>query len=282
MKKFFLWFVGFSCGLFGQEADTLKILTWNICMLPEPVKVAQAKRLKHIAEVLRSSDYDVIALQEVFLDKSVKFLKKYLSDKYPYVAGPPRRKFALKLTGGVYVFSKYPIKKWFAFNYSACKGWDCLASKGVVVAEIQLPRKKIQVLATHLQAGRKFQAVREEQYREIREVLDNIKEENVPQFIVGDLNTSKKVHSYKRMLATLQAEDPSGNQEFFTSYGDENDLAKFRGEGGKGKMLDYILVRSLRRVKVLQLKVRRFRREWEENRRDLSDHFGYEGVFVIR
>ncbi len=198
MHKIIFLFGVFFFGAFGQRKDTLKILTWNICMLPKTVNVAQEKRLQLVAEVLKNKDYDVIALQEVFWDKSVKFLKKYLSEKYPYIAGPPRKKFALFFTGGVYIFSKYPISHWFAFNYSSCGGWDCLASKGAVVAEIQLPDQKVQVLATHLQAGKKFQHIREKQYREIRNVLDAIYKEGVSQFIVGDLNTSKKLHSYKK------------------------------------------------------------------------------------
>ena len=67
---------------FCQAQDSLKILSWNIQMLPRGVKGNnKAKRARIIAEELKQRHYDVIVFQELFYQRSRAILLKQLKEK---------------------------------------------------------------------------------------------------------------------------------------------------------------------------------------------------------
>ena len=68
-----------------ETNDTLKILSWNIQMLPsfyapftKLVRKKQSKRIPEIIKYLEKSTYDVVVLQEVFDVQMRNKLKKQL------------------------------------------------------------------------------------------------------------------------------------------------------------------------------------------------------------
>ena len=174
-------------------ADELKLMTWNVYMLPKPIKNSHQKTRTHaIAENLLNSDYDVIFLQEAFSGYFRRTLKEKLRAKYPYYH-KTKKKFGIYpfMGPGLVAFSRYPMKKVDHVYYKDCTGPDCYASKAVQLVEITLPSgKTLQVANTHLQAGQsqEKQDIRKSQLNQIREFLLENKKSGTPQLLVGDLN----------------------------------------------------------------------------------------------
>ena len=72
----------------------LKILTWNIQMLPKmSMKCkSQSKRSKAIIETLKNQDYDIIVFQEVFNEEIFRKMYRGLKNEYPYHTGMPMKR----------------------------------------------------------------------------------------------------------------------------------------------------------------------------------------------
>lgn len=174
-------------------ADELKLMTWNVYMLPKPIKNSHQKdRSQAIADQLKASDYDVIFLQEAFSWYFRSTVKEALKDKFPHYSRL-KKKFGIYpfFSPGLVAFSKYPMKKIDHTYFSKCEGADCYSSKGVQLLEITLPSgKSIQIANTHMQAGsqEKHAQIRKIQLGQIRDLLLKNKKDGIPQLLVGDLN----------------------------------------------------------------------------------------------
>jgi endonuclease/exonuclease/phosphatase family metal-dependent hydrolase len=276
--------------------DSIKVLTWNIQMLPRFVNSnGKIKRARAIVDKLKQGSYDVIAFQELFHARSRRIITRGLSGSYPYHTRILNKKtFSLKSNGGVMLFSKHPIKTSYQIRYKARMGFDRFSRKGAVLAEIDVKGKRVQVAGTHLQAFGD-QSILYSQYHQLaEELLKPNSRPGIPQLLCGDFNTLKTVPTrlpadispdfidrlprYHYMLSTLEANDGelTGEQQF-TMDRPYNDLCRTRKEFRL--LLDYILLRpngiadlSIRR------KVEIMRHQWDQYHRDLSDHFGLEAV----
>ena len=102
--------------VYDLQKDTLRVLSWNIKMLPgiylnKHNKQKIARRSKAISKEILKKKYDIIVFQEAFNFNSRRIIKKNLADKYPYIYKPLNYKlFSLKGNGGVWVLSKIPLK----------------------------------------------------------------------------------------------------------------------------------------------------------------------------
>lgn len=283
-------------GGLSHAQDSLKILTWNVQMLPRFVNSnGKAKRARAIVDQLRQRPYDVIAFQELFHARSRRIITKGLSEHYPHHTRVLNKKtFSVKSNGGVMLFSRHAIVESHEIRYKARMGFDRLSRKGAVLAELEVRGKKVQVAGTHLQAFGE-QSILYSQYSQLsEELLKAHARTGVPQLVCGDFNTLKTVPTqlpagisqdlvdrlprYHYMLHTLDATDGnlSGEQQF-TMDRPYNDLCRTRKEFRL--LLDYVLLRpngvsdlSIRR------KVEIMRHQWDPLHRDLSDHFGLEAV----
>ncbi len=279
-----------------KAQDSLRLLTWNIQMLPAPAKSkGKARRAQVIAELLVHSPYDVVIFQEAFQKKSRKIITRQLKSVFPYhTAVLNKKSIALKTNGGVVLFSKFPICNVHEIRFHRRTGYDRMARKGALLAEIDVYGKRVQIAGTHLQAFG-AEEIMYSQYQQLRdELLDPHKRPGVPQLICGDFNTLKRppdvlpsgitaeqisrLPRFDRMLMTLDAEDGmlSGEQQF-TMDRPYNDLCEKRKEFRL--LLDYVLLRpngisgySMNR------KVKIFRKQWHPEHKDLSDHFGVEAT----
>lgn len=262
-----------------RAQDTLRLLTWNIQMLPFPVPPhGKAKRARAIADLLKKEHYDVIVFQEAFKRRSRRILRRELKEVLPYQTKVLNRKtIALKVSGGVMLFSKHPIDSVHEIRYTHRTGFDKYARKGALLAEIRVKHKSIQVLGTHLQAfGR--DSILIAQYQQMRdELLTTSSRPGVPQFICGDMNTRPTSARFPAMLETLGAAngDLYGEQQF-TMDRPNNDLTE-RNPGSR-IILDYILVRPAETNLWIRRQVKIFRKQWDKERQDLSDHFALEAV----
>jgi endonuclease/exonuclease/phosphatase family metal-dependent hydrolase len=276
--------------------DTLKILTWNIQMLPNVTKGnSRATRAKAIVDQLNTRNYDVIVFQELFHKRARKIVTKGLTQKYPYHTPVLNKKsLAFKTNGGVMIFSKHTISGCHQIRFQSRTGFDRMSRKGAILADISFNNKEIQVAGTHLQAFG-AQEIMYNQYNQINGelLLPNYKS-GVPQFICGDFNTLKslppklpdnvsqtfvdRLARYQVMLQTLQAADGdlTGEQQF-TMDRPYNDLCVTRKE--YRLLLDYILLRSDRpQPYSIQRKVQIIRQRWSPEHQDLSDHFAVEAI----
>lgn len=289
----------FLCALFFQPLkaqnsvivpnDSLRILTWNVFLLPRPILSGQNKRVKKIINVLKESNqWDLVILQEVFIPRLGAKIKKELDEQFPFAYGPIGKSSFLNFDGGVMILSRNKaINSDSIFFTGGCEGADCFSQKGAVFVEIQKNGKSVQVVGTHAQAEQSKNAhkLRLGQYRQIVErLLKPHERPKVPQIIAGDMNTDFYCDTcYQEMLMAFDAEDTECNKDRECTFdGKENELIpKSKGRVVRS-ILDYILLRKRdTKFRVAHTSVRKFRESWGRNKRDLADHFAVETVFVF-
>lgn len=276
--------------------DSLRLLTWNIQMLPSLVKRnGKAKRAKAIVEQLQKQSYDVVVFEELFKKRSRRIITKGLSNNFRYhTAVLNKKSIALKTNGGVMIFSKHPIDSVHQIRYKERTGFDRLSRKGALLAELNFNGKSVQVIGTHLQAFGPAD-IMHSQYQQLHdELLKPHTKAGVPQFICGDFNTIKNIASilpagvtqdqvdrlprFQYLLKTLDAFDGNleGSQQF-TMDRPFNDLCKTRKDFRL--LLDYVLIRNLSELQLtVSRRVKIMRQAWHKQHQDLSDHFGVEAI----
>lgn len=271
-----------NANIFAQdkinELNTrLKILTWNIYMLPKWIGFTKkVSRAEEIAEMLNKSDYDVIILQEAFMQQSRNIIRKKVKSKYPYIIDPPRvKKLSLKTNSGVWILSKLKLKPIRTTRFRFCGGFaDCMANKGATLVEGEKDGKKFHLIGTHLQAEDKYKYTRKKQLKQIyQELIQPFAKKQVPMFISGDFNIEKSDTAfYKDMLFTLKAEDGNPEGETQSTWrGMYNETEK----GNKKTILDYILIkRNGKKVRHVKRSVHLFRSK--NKKYNLSDHAAVE------
>ena len=268
----------------SQDRRPIKVLTWNIYMRPHVITFdGQFRRAKAIGEVLKKEDYDIILFQEAFGKTSRKKLRKALEGEFPFEIEPKNRKKTVN--SGLWILSKYEISNSEFIFFDDCLVSDCQAAKGAVLIDVEINGQAYQFLNTHVQAedGKEFALVRASQFNMIAELLKEHQKPEVPQFILGDLNTAKKVEEeYNGMIATLNATDG----ELIISEDSElsiaepatwgcanNDLIKKKWKG-QTYLLDYALQRETGYPFKLRRDLKTYTQQWSKKRKHLSDHYG--------
>ncbi|MCS6980685.1 MAG: sphingomyelin phosphodiesterase [Flavobacteriales bacterium] len=270
----FLWWSCVVC--LKTSAQELKIISWNIKFLPRllcHIGHRPLKRVEPIAEHLLRDTADVLVFQEAFDNVANRRLLKALRPLYPYHIGPANKKGAFKLSSGILIVSRHPMKELGTTDFRSCEKEDCWARKGALLVEVQWPGRLIQVLGTHLEAGG-GREIKQEQYREIAALAHAHSRAGVPQFLCGDFNTRASDNFlYPRMLETLDAVDgPLSGELRFTSDHLLNDMSLYRPEDRE--VIDYILYRPNGVVpQTFTRSVVRYTYRWKRGRQDLSDHF---------
>ena len=90
--------------------DSLKILSWNIQMLPSVAKAGgKAKRARAIAAQLNLRDYDVVVFQKLFHKRSRRIITNGLKENYPNHTPVLNKKF---LCGALALTSAYASRLW--------------------------------------------------------------------------------------------------------------------------------------------------------------------------
>jgi endonuclease/exonuclease/phosphatase family metal-dependent hydrolase len=277
----------FFTAAYGQQDDVplqspgIKILSWNIYMLPGFLGFGKLERSEAIGKLLAKGEYDVIVFQEAFYGPARKKIHQLLKSTYPFQAGPANRSgFSLRTNSGLWIFSKHPIVDEFSIAYETRYGIDAMSRKGALLVELDVHGQRVQVIATHLQnAGNAWR--KHSQCAELfHKVIKAFARPAVPQIICGDFNIDKynAAPEYASMLATLQATD-SDFQEGEYSYDRlTNDLDVEKGTNRE--LIDFIFTRSNAAQLSLKRKaIRIFRHAWHKNHNDLSDHYGVEAEF---
>ncbi len=259
-----------------EHKTRLKILTWNIYMLPNFVKFTKKnERSKEIGEILKKSDYDVVVLQEAFRKKSKRIIRRVLKKEYPYRIEPEAKTFSVKAGSGIWILSKVKMKKTRDLSFKFCSGIpDCMARKGATMVEGEKNGKKFHLIGTHLQAEDQYPQTRKKQFKQImKELVEPFSQKNVPLIIAGDLNVNRydSLH-YRDMLGVLEAEDGLLDGEIQSTFSGMYNNPK---ELKRAEILDYILLRKNgSNIFSMKRKAKWFKSN--VNAYNLSDHLGVE------
>ena len=265
---------------FAQAADAanLKLLTWNIQMLPTALDFAspdlqkgQALRAPWIIEHLNQCDYDVVVLQEVIDKKIAEQLQAGLKAAYPHVVFAPAKLGLAGCSGGNLIVGRVPLKHVAHTVFKNITGVDKLAEKGCLVAETEIDGIPVQIIGAHLQAG--DDKVNEAEYAEIREgAIQPHGRPGMPQILAGDMNVAAGEAQFDRLLSTVEmAAFPLDDPNPFTVDGKNS----WNKPNKRPKHIDHVLL-SPRGTKstVVRQTVQRARREHQGRTVDLADHYG--------
>jgi len=139
----------------GDGQLKLKALTLNCWGLYEPISKLRTSRIKAIGEELAKSEYDIVMLQEIWIESDYELLCSLVLKTMPYV-----HYFHSGMFGsGLCIFSKYPIMETFQHAYRLCgfphkvMHGDWFGGKAVGLAVIQCAQHRINVYVTHTHAG---------------------------------------------------------------------------------------------------------------------------------
>jgi phospholipase C len=278
--------IGFSQCENQSQGGSIKILTWNIQMLPHHcVHIGQFKRAQQIVEVLKNQEADIIVFEEAFDKGARNIIRTGLKDVFPYESGDPRKNKFYKISGGVWILSKVPINVVKQIFFDKAKGSDRLACKGAILVEGQKNGFCFQLVGTHLQSdldnGKDVQPIRNEQYAQIRtELLERYAEEGVPQFVAGDFNTIQADSgSYTSLVSTLKlTQCPlEGDRCFSYDYGNNDEIV---GPQGPPQLIDYVFYSKKENAALVgKMHIMVFRKQWDSTHIDLSDHFAVAAEF---
>ena len=261
-----------------ESIGELKILTWNIYMLPHCSWIhGNCNRAKAIAGKLKQSDYDIIVFEEAFDYKARRILRKELRESYPFIYGPANESFfSVRTNSGIWVLSKVPLKKLKEIEYRNRFGIDAMARKGAIMFQGVWNGCPFQLVGTHLQADSPDE-VRREQCNEISTLLlQQFSKENVPQIVCGDFNIEMADPlNYHYMLNALDVENGQLEGDIHSSF-DEIDNILAKKPNGKKQLIDYVLVRNSRFIKNIQRRISVLRGYHNNTLLELSDHFGIE------
>lgn len=163
----------------------IKVFCLNNWLLPLRISPNNSERVQALAGYISSSDYDVIALQEVWLQQDVKRLQDFLkSDYYCYHSSN-----RLYNAAGLVLFTKQKPVSTELVHFPVTSRHNLeerLGRKGFMQVELDLRGSKVTIINTHLYAAkdpdeREVVFAQLEKIKQITSDAENI-------ILVGDFN----------------------------------------------------------------------------------------------
>lgn len=187
----------------------LSVLTYNTQLMPfyaDGVDDLNEPKIREKDIPAKIANYDVVMMEELF-DRDLR--SSMISDMtkyYPYHTTVVGFDTSLPLTGGVMIFSKWPIEKEDQIIYTDSTGSDRLAAKGVGYGVINKNGKRYHLFATHTDAGYKDADMQARQ-REFNQFDQFIQSKNIPEnepvILGGDFNVDEFSTEIQTLLASL-------------------------------------------------------------------------------
>ena len=274
----------FNHAFSNNRTDTIKIVSWNVQMLPRIFKPftkltrkKQKTRAPKIIQYLNAADFDVVVLQEVFDKPIQKQIKKGLIVNYPFQQDPIKEGFTWRISSGVMILSKYPLelKKHVIFNTS--KKSDKAAQKACTLVEIEIENKKILVGGTHFDS--KSQESRYMQYEMTKnEIINEFVSDTIPFYLAGDFNTERNHEDYTKMISAFNLNCFELNNERPYTFDEFNSW----NEKGYKAWIDFIFYQKAKKIEVLDQYILRPVMNYKKTKMDLSDHYQIVLKAVIR
>ena len=127
----------------------MKIISWNICCLPNFVNLYQNPKcvIDNIIETLHYFKADFICLQEMFDNKCIEQIKKSMST-YNIIYDTKGPKSAIN--SGLMILSKYPLIDYGFHEFTSKCGEDRLSCKGFMYGVYKYNNEHIIIYNTHL------------------------------------------------------------------------------------------------------------------------------------
>ena len=259
----------------------LDVLTFNAALLPGiAASTRQSERASRMAPHLIG--YDVLVLQELFVNRYRAALLDELATAYPYrtelVGRDGARELPWRQDGGVIILSRWPIEREAQLLFErTCGGTDCLADKGVAYAAIRRGDRRYHVFATHAQSvyAPNPPAVRASQFDLVRAFVDaQWIPTDEPVIIAGDLNVDAFTPELGDMLLRLHAEWPAIVGDVRYTW----DAATNAWAYGAPEWIDYVLF-SLDHARPVEAWNRAL--PLRDGDLDLSDHHAVWGRIVM-
>jgi endonuclease/exonuclease/phosphatase family metal-dependent hydrolase len=265
--------------------EHIRIITYNTQMMPSVAGAVdhlnQPKvRVKDIPVTVQNAD--VVVMQELFDPGLRETMLETMIREYPYntlVVGDDSSKM---LTGGVMIFSRWPIETEDQIVFKAGSGMDALAAKGVSYARINKNGFIFHVFGTHLQSGTDDAKTREQQLEEMRNFMlaKNIPVTQ-PVFLAGDFNIIEGSNEESELNSLLNVQDvenigyPYSVDALTNGMSTSNDRAK----------IDYIFAQKDHRQPVLAYANVWVNRALSDEKMwpqfELSDHYPVTGDFYF-
>ncbi len=289
--KFLFFFFPFSIFFFSyasqpqtpataavQQSDTLRILSYNVKMLPRifpHLKHYPVKRAPLIPQYILADSIDIVVFQEMFDAKARHILTKGLKHEMPYIIGPGNlRPKGYKKGSGVMIMSRYPFKFLEKIKYNECKGTpDCRARKGVILVEVNDGKRTYQIAGTHMQAGG-GRAIKQSQIEQAGELMRQFRKEGVPQIFCGDFNVrNNDTAMFSKLLKDCESDAGTLSGELqYTSDHKLNDMYDHNPD--KRNTVDHILYKGNGvEPKFVSRTVRAYKQRYHKKHVDLSDHY---------
>jgi endonuclease/exonuclease/phosphatase family metal-dependent hydrolase len=257
-----------NCATIATPANEVSVLTYNVKGLPWPLAIGRDEPLHQIAVGLGQLCGDaerpnIVVLQEAFGDAADDFIRRA---GYRYVLrGPSAHDSALAsspaweeqfstdasailgegldryLDSGLVILSDRPIELVASgvFPQDACAGFDCLAAKGVVIAEVSLGEGLPALLIgnTHMNAKNSSGATPERQLEAYRRQIDTTsnfvrqnRDAGLPFVFAGDFNMGSVEERREYLFAST------------LDVGDENDgLRVLASQGQRSPGIDEVI-----------------------------------------
>jgi len=265
-----------------SDLNELKILSWNIFMLPHlDFKNSNKLRAAAIAKELNRSDYSIIVFQEAFDSKSRNIIREVLQENFPFFYGPVNNSswYSTQTSSGLWIASRIPLNEIHSIRFDIASGFDRFANKGAILLEGEWHKQAFQLVATHIQSDDYGWDIREQQIRDIHtKLLMPYSKDGIPQIICGDFNTDQaETDHYDAMLTVMGAED--GNltgMEKYSFSSEDNEITKDLNE--KPRLIDYILLRNSHAIESISRKITVIKDNWGNNHFSLSDHNAIEAT----
>jgi endonuclease/exonuclease/phosphatase family metal-dependent hydrolase len=268
----------------AMENDTIKIVSWNIKMVPKVLglltksaRKKQKERTPRIIQYLNNSNFDIVILQELFDQSISKKFCQDLSINYPYILSPIKEGFTVKMTSGVMILSKYPYELMAHEIFNVSKKTDNLAQKACSLIKINIKGKKILIGGTHLDS-------RNEESRLLQSKLTKEKiiapfiNDTVPMFLAGDFNVNNPSHSYDSLARLFNLENYQLNDDRPYTFDEFNSW----NEKGYKSWIDFIFYQKTKKVEVVDQYILRPVMTYKKTKMDLSDHYQIVLKAVIR
>ena len=269
-----------------KTETTLKVLTWNIQMLPvmlspfsEDLQKLQAIRAPCIADSLIQEDYDVICFQEAFDREALEKLEEKLKEAYPFMVYPRYASRWRALSNGVWFISRVPIRYVDHVTYPQLHGVNWWTSKGCCLIEGVKDGLRFQMAGTHFPTGK--QSDKDAAVEAIRDRLLPLRQNRVPFIALGDFNTEKGTPAYDALLKILELQDAPINDPRPYSSDPENSWK--RGKKGRPSLIDHVLLNPNGSGTAFDTQtIFRSTSYYGKKLIDLSDYYGVSADIILR
>ena len=268
----------------ATQNDTIKIVSWNIKMVPKTLAIItksarkkQKERAPKIIQYLNNTNFDIIVLQELFDKPITKKFAADLSINYPYILSPIKEGFSMKMTSGVMILSKYPYELIAHEIFNVSKKTDNAAQKACSLVKININGKKMLIGGTHLDSRNEESRILQSKLTKERIIAPFIND-TVPMFLAGDFNVNKSSPSYDSLSTLFDLENYQLNDDRPYTFDEFNSW----NEKGYKAWIDFIFYQDSDKIEVLDQYILRPVMTYKKTKMDLSDHYQIVLKAVIR